>query len=541
MKYRRCSPPRRGAQGIAALLRARIVAAVAALSCATLLLAGCGGGDGSGATAPIAETPPAVAVDQPLADPTVYSTSADASLPTAVEAAAITHHQLALPNGTLRYTATAGHLTSRALATNQPQASFFYVAYTLDGQPSATRPVTFLYNGGPGSASVWLHLGSFGPKRLATGMPATTASTPFPLVDNQETLLDTTDLVFVDAIGTGLSQAIAPNTNATFWGVDADAAAFRDFVRRYLEANNRGASPKYLFGESYGTARSAVLAQMLETAGVALDGVVLLSSALDYGSNCAVHAFLQGSCAGFLPSYAAVGAWYALVAPNPPDVDAYMGEMRSFTQSMYAPAVDAYLKGTAAPTADLLAALVARTGAALTIWKSRFNLDPTQIQVGLLPQRLLGRYDARVSAPMGSPLTFAGDPSSSFIAPSFQIAIGSYLSDALKYTNPSTYAVSGSAINSWDFGHDGKPVPDTIPDLALALSLNPKLRVLSLAGYHDLATPFFQTERDLARLPSLSRVQTRTVGGGHMTYLDDAARVQQKADLKAFYRPGNTP
>ena len=196
---------------------------------------GSGGGDGGSTPAP----PPVTAS---LTDGTPYSTAPDASLATATEATAVTRHQLLLGSRTLAYTATAGHLTATQVGTGTPQASFFHVAYTLDGQTAATRPVTFLFNGGPGSASMWLHLGSFGPRRLATGMPSTALVSRFPLVDNAETLLDISDLVFVDAVGTGQSQAIAPATNRSFWGVDADARVFRDFIARWLAANGRQAS-----------------------------------------------------------------------------------------------------------------------------------------------------------------------------------------------------------------------------------------------------------------------------------------------------------
>src|SRR5262249_28590091 len=150
--------------------------------------------------------------------------------------------------------------------------------------------------------------------------PGTTAPMPFPLVDNAETLLDTTDLVFVDAVGAGYSQAIEPNTNRTFYSVDADAAVFRDFVRRYIEVNGRGASPKFLFGESYGTPPPAVLAHLLELAGVPLSGAILQSSVLDYGANCGIVIPIESSCASYLPSYSSAGAWYALLDPNPADL-----------------------------------------------------------------------------------------------------------------------------------------------------------------------------------------------------------------------------
>jgi len=204
--------------------RMRPFLAIAALLALAACSGGGGGSDGNGAS-----PPPPPPTDN-FTDPVAYSSAATASLASAQEIAAVTRHQFAMGGTTLDYTATTGHLTAFALAGGAPEASFFYVAYTLDGVDPALRPVTFFYNGGPGSASVWLHLGSYGPKRLATHAPSTALPTPLELGHNAESLLDVSDLVFVDAIGTGFSEAIAPNVNRTFWGVDADAAAFRDFV-----------------------------------------------------------------------------------------------------------------------------------------------------------------------------------------------------------------------------------------------------------------------------------------------------------------------
>lgn len=506
------------------------IARVGASLVLALLLAGCGGGGGSGGSS--APPPPPA-----FTDPTLYSTAPTASLPNASEVSAVTHHQIALNGAMLNYTATAGHLTAHALTSGAPEASFFYVAYTLDGADATTRPVTFFYNGGPGSASVWLHLGSYGPKRLVTGDPATTAPTPFPLVDNAESLLDVSDLVFVDAVGTGLSEAIAPNVNLTFWSVDTDAAVFRDFVMRYVAANDRAASPKFLFGESYGTTRSAVLANMLESAGVSINGVVLQSSILDYNSSCGVI-LLAVSCTGYVPSYGAIGAWYKLDNPNPAPaaLPAFADQMRTLAANQYDPAVTAFLAMATPPPASLLQQLVSTTGMSLTGWQTHFNLSPDFYQVNLMPGTLIGRYDARVSAPLGSVLASEGDPSSTLINASFAIGIVSYLNSGLQYTNPSSYVLVSNAIQSWNYAHDGRPLPDTIPDLAAALAQNPKLKVLSVNGYHDLATPFFQTERDLARLGPTLNVQLRFYLGGHMTYLDDGSRALEKADLAQFYQ-----
>ncbi|MBC3806918.1 peptidase S10 [Undibacterium seohonense] len=495
-------------------------------------LSACGGGgsqSGSSTPDPIAQLPGT------LVDPVNYSSSANAALSSAVETSANTSHSITLNGTTIPYTAKAGHLTAKATGTGQDQASFFYVAYTADNVPAASRPITFFYNGGPGSASVWLHLGSYGPKRLVTGMPSTSLARPFALIDNAESLLDTSDLVFVDAVGSGLSQAIAPFTNRSFWSVDADAAVFRDFVQCYLTVNARQASPKYLFGESYGGPRTAVLAALLESAGVQLTGLVLQAPVLNYNSNCGLIGQATVSCGGYLPSYAATGQYHRLSRPSVSDLSAHLAQVRDFSAQRYTPAVQALFAGGVLPV-ELPQLLSDMTGLALSHWRSNFNMQASLFRNQLIPGSLIGRYDARVSAPVGSALASEGDPSSTLISASFSSAISAYLRDTLRYRNASTYVLSSNAIEIWDFRHAGKNLPDTVPDLGAALVLNPQLRVLALNGYHDLATPFYQTELDLARLNLPARVLLRNYAGGHMTYLDDAARVVSKTDLQAFYR-----
>ncbi|MES2073774.1 MAG: peptidase S10 [Pseudomonadota bacterium] len=504
---------------------------LAAMLGSLLILAGCGGGGGS----PAANGNLGNSADLAYADPTHYSSAADASLAAANEQAAQMHGQLTLNGQAIRYTATSGHLTASDPRNGLPEASFFYVAYTADSQDAAKRPLTFFYNGGPGSATIWLHMGSYGPKRIATNAPATVLSSPVQFIDNAESLLDTSDLVFVDAVGTGYSQAIAPNTNQSFWGVDQDAAVFRDFVMRYVSVNLRAASPKFLFGESYGAPRTAVLANLLEVAGLRLNGLVLQSSILNYNSNCGVFNPGAVSCEGFVPSYAAIGAYYNLSNPVPTDLAAYLLQIRAFSAASYRPAVTAYITSKTAPTADLVTQMVNYTGLAAGYWQQNFNLDPGTFQFSLLPGRLMGRYDARIYANFGTALASEGDPSSTLISGAFASTLSGYLANQLKYTANSSYTVSANAVASWDFRHDGLSVPDTLPDLAAALALNPALKVMALNGYHDLATPFYQTELDLARLGSNANIQVRNYSGGHMNYLDDASRRLAKAELVNFY------
>lgn len=498
------------------------VAAVALLGA----LAACGGGSGGGGGA--------TDTSQYL-DPNHYAGTPGAALSSPNETVATTHRSLTLGGTAIVYTASAGHLS--ALDANQsPEASIFYVAYTADGVAPATRPVTFFFNGGPGSATAWLHLGSFAPTRLATGVPATTQTVPFPEVDNADSLIDTSDLVFVDAVGTGLSEAIAPHANRDYWGVDADAGVLRDFVQRWLALNARTASPLFLFGESYGTTRVPVLARLLETAGRRVDGVVELSSILDYNSNCSVEGGKpKVDCAGFLPSYAAVGEYYGLATAATSNLDSDLAGVRGYADATYAPDAAAWLANGTLPPADHIASLVAFTGLPAATWEQQFDMDYDTFRHHLVDGTTLGVYDGRVSAPVGSALDAGDDPSNTFVAPGFAAGIRALLPE-LGYTNPSTYLLSNNdTIAGWNFSHGGRALPDVVPDLAAAIALDPALKILFLGGEHDLITPFHQTELDVARLGPGAPVALHFHPGGHMTYLDDATRPLMKAELAAFY------
>jgi carboxypeptidase C (cathepsin A) len=518
--------------------------ALGTASALALLLQACGGGGSSGTavtppvTPPVAPpvappvTPPVVS-DGSFTDSNSYSSARTASLATPNENAAVVKSSMTLAGQKIDYTATSGHLTATDLS-GKPIASFFYTAYTADNKAAATRPLTFLFNGGPGSASMWLHMGAFAPKRIVTNIPSSVMPSPTQLVENQESLLDITDMVFIDPVGTGFSQAVAPNINGDFWGVDSDAASMRDFVRRYLAANNRSVSPLYLLGESYGGPRAAVMANLLESAGVKLTGVIVQSPAMNYNSNCGILE-TPLSCEGYVPTYAAIGAYHKVSNPVPTDFGSYVVQARAFAAGAYRTAMSAFISSKIGPPVAVADQLAAYTGIGPLTWQQTFNLMPWVFQQTVLPGQLVGRYDARVAAANGSALTNGGDPSMSVISNVFVNAMFGYLNNELKYKAGSAYVPSGNVINEWNFSHDGKIVPDSIPDLASAILINPKLKVMSMSGMHDLATPFYQTELDFARLGNNPNLTIRNYSGGHMSYLDDTARKAQRVDLLTFY------
>jgi carboxypeptidase C (cathepsin A) len=223
--------------------------------------------------------------DQPFFDTTAYGSGPDDAISETTENAAITHHVTELNGTSISYTARAGHLVAVNPSSSQPAAKFSYVAFTADSMDPTARPVSFFYNGGPGSSSVFLLLGSFAPRRIKTKMPGFTPPPPYAMEDNPDSLIDRSDLVYINPVGTGYSAAIAPFKNRDFWAVDQDAVSIKQFIKRYLSAFNRWNSPRFLFGESYGTARSCVLAWLLHEDGLDLNGVTLQSSVLDYPAN----------------------------------------------------------------------------------------------------------------------------------------------------------------------------------------------------------------------------------------------------------------
>ncbi|MGN6520889.1 MAG: S10 family peptidase [Dokdonella sp.] len=468
--------------------------------------------------------------------------------PIPAERTAVSHGSVEVAGRTVRYTATAGNVLIQDKE-NKPNASVFYVAYTADAARGAgERPVTFFYNGGPGSPSVWLHMGSVAPVRVESASAEATAPPPYRLVPNAYSLIDRSDLVFIDAVGTGFSTPVGKGKGKDFWGVDQDLDAFAKTITRYVSINHRWNAPKFLFGESYGTTRSAGLVNKLQNDGMAFNGVVLLSSSLNYGAN---SPGLDHTYVGALPTLAAI-AWYHDKVPNKPaELRTFLDEARAFAAGEYAAAL-AKGQDLSAAELDAMATKLSRyTGlspqyleeANLRVNQSRFRKELLRDE-----RRTVGRYDGRYE---GIDLDAAGenpefDASSTAITGAYIGAFNHYAEDTLKWSSDTPYVRTGpDIIREWDWKHEqpGSRVPQRVPyvagDLARAMRENPKLQVLSANGWFDLATPFFATEYDISHMqldPSLRGNVTFTYyPSGHMVYLNVDALKQFKADLDRFY------
>jgi carboxypeptidase C (cathepsin A) len=496
--------------------------------------------------------------DQPFFDPVAYGNGPDDSVSDSSENAAITKHSVTIGGKKINYTATAGHLVTVDPSSSLPDAKMFYVAFTQDNQKEETRPLTFFYNGGPGSSSVFVLLGSFAPRRIKTSMPNFTPPAPYQMEDNPDSLLDKSDLVFINPVGTGYSAAIAPRKNRDFWGVDQDADSIKQFIKRFLTKNNRWNSPKFLFGESYGTARSCVLAYRLHEDGVDLNGVTLQSSILDYTQS--------GNPVGALPT-AAADAWFHKktgVAPRPSDLGQFAEEVAQFARTDYLAALRKF-PTTDDATVEKLSEYTGIDKTTLLAWSldiaaydSRGN---SLFLTTLLKSKglALGAYDGRVTAietgiaGQIDPNSGGNDPTMTAVTGVYTTMWNTYLNEQLKFTSNSAFTdLNDQAFQNWDFGHidptgaqkgvdaHGNVVLYTAGDLAAVMALNVDLKVLSANGFYDFVTPFYQTIIDLQRMPLVSQqvrenLSARFYPSGHMVYLDGGSRTALKHDLAAMY------
>lgn len=493
------------------------------------------------------ESPP----EQPLLDTTAYGSGRDDFITDVTESAAITQHKVTINGTTISYTARAGHLVTTDQYSARPAAKIFYVAFTADGAAPSKRPLTFFYNGGPGSSAVFLLLGSFGPRRIKTSMPYFTPPAPYALEDNKDSLLDHTDLVFINPVGTGYSAAITPGKNGDFWGVDEDARSIKQFIKRYLTVYTRWNSPKFLFGESYGTPRTCVLTWLLHEDGVDLNGVVLQSSILDYSQpNISV---------GILPTFAADALFHnkVTVSPAPTDLPSFMKAVEQFARGPYA-AAKATFPNVDPGVVQSLSDILGIPPVVLKDWK----LDPATANGTTFLTTLLqddgvavGAYDGRVTADdtgiAGSvdPNSGGNDPTMTAVGGVYTAMWNVYLNEELQFTSTSPFMdLNDQAFRYWNFDHidptgahrGGIASLYTAGDLAAAMELNPYLRVFSANGYYDAVTPFFQTILDLENMPlgnlhARDNLAIHNYPSGHMIYLDNDSRSAMKADLAAFY------
>ena len=498
-------------------------------------------------------------IDVPVLDTTAYGAGPNDSVTDTSETAAVTHHTATIGGKPIAYTARAGHLVAVDPSSSQPTAKFFYVAFTIDGADASARPVTFFYNGGPGSSAVFLLLGSFAPRRIHTDMPSFTPPPPYRMEDNPDSLLDRTDLVYINPIGTGYSAAIAPAKNRDFWGVDQDARSIKQFIKRYLTAFNRWNSPRFLFGESYGTARSCVLAWMLHEDGIDLNGVVLQSSVLDYTPTFS-------NPVGLLPTFAADAWWHkkTTIAPPPADLESLIAQAVAFAEGPYARAVAAFPESDPATT-QKLSEFLGISPVVLDSWSLNVQANngiTSSFLVTLLQDQglALGIYDGRVSAvdtgiaAIVDPASGANDPTMAAVSGVYTSMWNVYLNNELQFTSTSNFVdLNDQAYANWDFSHidptgaqkggkdaSGNPTVYTAGDLAAAMAANPDLKVFSANGYFDGVTPFFQTKLTLDAIPlrdpkARANLTIRNYPSGHMIYLDGASRTQMKADLSPLY------
>jgi carboxypeptidase C (cathepsin A) len=464
---------------------------------------------------------------------------------------AVTQHTITLDGKVYPYTARAGTITLTD-AKGEATCRMFYTAFTLDGVDTSTRPVTFFYNGGPGSSTIWLRMGSFGPKRVVVPDGGQTPNAPFNLVDNQYTLLDRSDLVFVDAPGTGFSRLTPAGKPDQFYGVDQDQRAFAQFINRYISNFNRWQSPKFLFGESYGTPRSALLVNALQNDGIGISGVVLLSSVLnfdlDWFDNFNPAAFGGGGSdwdfVFYLPTESAI-AWYHNMIPGVAgSLQALIPQVQQFAMGEY---LNALAKGAALPPAefnDVVAKLHHFTGLPESyIRSSNLRVNYNRFATELLRNNgeMVGRFDGRyVNYNLDIPNQFQNfDPTDSSIDAAY-VGSGNYLMRTLmKYNTSLVYLPVTNVGRDWDWKHDGQQPANTANDLANALVFNQNLRVFSANGYFDMATPFQGTYYTLNHLNLPPAIQSHISFGfyesGHMVYVHPAALAQFHNDLEAWY------
>jgi carboxypeptidase C (cathepsin A) len=459
----------------------------------------------------------------------------------------ITHHELHINGRALKYTATAGLMPIKN-ADGDTHAHIFFIAYTLDNPP-AHRPLTFAFNGGPGSASVWLHLGVIGPRRVKLlpegGMPPP----PFELVDNDQTWLDQTDLVFIDPVGTGYSRPVKPEYGREYWSVQGDIQSVGEFIRLYLSRYSRWNAPLFLAGESYGTTRAAGLSGYLVGHGIALNGIVLVSTVLNFET----LEFARGNDVPYvlyLPTYTST-AWYHKKLPpdlQQRDLAGLLGEVKAWAGTEYAAALaegDSLPPAARAAVIDKLAAYTGLSKAYVDESNLRVQQDHFCAELLRDQKRIVGRLDSRFtgSNALGVSEGTDYDPSEAGIRPPFTSMFNNYVRDELGYKSDVEYYILGGGLRGWEWlpsrGFGGaQGYADVSPALRDALVRNPYMKLFMAMGYFDLATPFYAAEYTLDHLgldlKVHDNISTGYYNAGHMVYIDSDSLTKLKRDVSGF-------
>lgn len=457
----------------------------------------------------------------------------------------VTKHELRVGGRTLRYTVTTGVMPLKNPATGETEARIFYMAYTLDGAGERSqRPLMFSFNGGPGSSSVWLHLGALGPKRTRMLDDGAMPPPPYQLVDNEQTWLDFTDLVFIDPVGTGYSRAARPDLSSRYFGLQGDIQSVGEFIRLYLARNERWTSPLFLVGESYGTTRASGLSGYLVERGIAFNGILLISTIMNFQT----ARFARGNDLPFvlfLPTYSAI-AWYhkKLPADLQSDLRRTLDEVERWAANEYTVALAKGDRLTPAERQEVIDRLSRYTGLDKKfIDNSDLRIEIQRFDKELLrdEKRTVGRLDGRFKGIDALAVTDTPDfdPSMAAIRPPYTATFNDYVRRELGFKSDLEYFILGGGVGRWDFGSDNS-YADTSEALRSAFAKNPYMKLFVASGYYDLATPYFATQYTLRHMgldPSLQpSVTTTYYEAGHMMYIDTRELARLKTDAAAFVR-----